>query len=31
MVTYDAMNLVVSFSTLIVAVIAIGISLNKKK
>ncbi|MEH7884964.1 putative holin-like toxin [Heyndrickxia sp. MSNUG] len=31
MVTYEAMNLVVSFATLIVAVIAIGISSNKKK
>ncbi|MCM3094212.1 putative holin-like toxin (plasmid) [Cytobacillus firmus] len=31
MVTYEAMNLMVSFATLIVAVIAIGISSNKKK
>ncbi|MEH7444938.1 putative holin-like toxin [Bacillus sp. JJ1122] len=31
MVTYEAMNLVVSFATLIVAEIAIGISSNKKK
>ncbi|WML48211.1 putative holin-like toxin [Neobacillus sp. PS3-34] len=31
MVTYEAMNLVISFATLIVAVIAIGVSLNKKK
>ncbi|WP_246017759.1 putative holin-like toxin [Mesobacillus subterraneus] len=31
MVTYEAMNLMVSFATLIVAVIPIGISSNKKK
>ncbi|MFS0636083.1 putative holin-like toxin [Mesobacillus foraminis] len=30
-VTYEAMNLMISFATLIVAVIAIGISVNKKK
>ncbi|WP_276569614.1 putative holin-like toxin [Cytobacillus firmus] len=31
MVTHEAMNLTVSFATLIVAVIAIGISSSNKK
>jgi hypothetical protein len=31
MVTYEAMNMMISFATLVIAVVAIGISANKKK
>jgi hypothetical protein len=31
MVTYEAMNTIISFATLIIAVVALDISANKKK
>ncbi|WP_226674980.1 putative holin-like toxin [Mesobacillus jeotgali] len=31
MVTYEAMNMMISFATLIIALVALGISVNKKK
>jgi hypothetical protein len=31
LVTYEAMNMMISFATLIIAVVALGISANKKK
>jgi hypothetical protein len=31
MVTYEAMNMTISFATLVIALVALGISANKKK
>ncbi|WP_222125062.1 putative holin-like toxin [Cytobacillus oceanisediminis] len=31
MVTYEAMKMMISFATIVIAVVALGISANKKK